>query len=217
MTDTKFAMFDPSHLAADQRRHFFRRAALAPLCLLLVAGLHLVRVWTSNQTPWKGGGFGMFSTVDAESARFLRCYLVTENGRLPLPIPQPREKTVAELRAAPTVAGLQQLAQRLAKHEWRWKDDRQQREAAAVTRAEGLTVTAASLKESSEATSPDPDRLPGAIHALEPVGLRETDDAAIAYAAVEVECWRYRYDRQTGILRSEIMASVSAHRREADR
>src|SRR5262245_51590203 len=209
-------MFNPSHLPSDERRHFFRRAALAPLCLVLVAGLHLVRVWTANQTPWKGGGFGMFSTVDAESARFLRCYLVTENGRLPLPVPQPLEKTIAELSAAPTAEGLKRLAQRLARHEWRWKDERQQRDATAVARVEGVAVTAVSLKGSGEATSCRPNRLPGAIHALEPVALSETDDAAIAYSAVQVECFRYRYDGQTGVLRSEIIASATANRQEAD-
>src|SRR5438105_11942664 len=100
--------------ARYDRWHFCRRAALAPLCLCLVAGLHVVRVWTCRQTPWKGGGFGMFSTVDDESARFLRCYLVTDDGELPLAIPPAADKMVAEIRAAPTQSALDDLAQRLA-------------------------------------------------------------------------------------------------------
>ena len=91
----------------------------APLCLCVVAGLHLFRVWTCDQTPWKGGGFGMFSTVDDESARFARCYLVTESGDLPLPIPPAANKLLAELRAAPTQHKLNELARRLAAQSWR--------------------------------------------------------------------------------------------------
>src|SRR5437763_9271930 len=103
-------MFSPLTLSPHRRRHFYRRAMLAPLCLCLVAGLHLVRVWTCRQTPWKGGGFGMFSTVDDESARFVRGYLLTDRGDLPLQIPSAADKTIAEIRAAPTQSALVNLA-----------------------------------------------------------------------------------------------------------
>src|SRR5262245_41756087 len=112
-------------LPADERRHFLRRVALAPLCLCLVAGLHALRVWTARQTPWKGGGFGMFSTIDSEAHRFLRAYLLTDSGELPLPLPEALDKAVLEQRAAPSQAGLAALAQRLASQAWRWSDDRQ--------------------------------------------------------------------------------------------
>src|SRR5687768_8275436 len=121
-------MFDPRQLPPDERRHFYRRAAIAPLCLCVVAGLQVSRVWCCNQTPWKGGGFGMFSTVDAESARFLRCYLVTDLGELPLPVPDELDKREAELRAAPTIAAAKDLASRLASRRWRWRDEWQRRE-----------------------------------------------------------------------------------------
>jgi len=106
-------------LARDERRHFLRRAALAPLCLCLVAGLHVVRVWTARQTPWKGGGFGMFSTVDSESNRFLRTYLLTDSGELLLPLPPALDKRTAEQRAAPSTAGLREIASRVAAQQWR--------------------------------------------------------------------------------------------------
>lgn len=103
----------------DGRWHFLRRAALAPLCLCLVAGLHVVRVWTARQTPWKGGGFGMFSTVDSESNRFLRAYLITATGELPLQLPPALDKRSGEQRAAPSVDGLRGIATRVAAQEWR--------------------------------------------------------------------------------------------------
>src|SRR5262245_48479783 len=111
-------------LSSDERWHLLRRAALAPLCLLLVAGLQVARVWTARQTPWKGGGFGMFSTIDSEGNRYLRAWLITESGQLPLPLPAALDKPVAEQRAAPSAAGLTTIARRLAAQDWRWTDDR---------------------------------------------------------------------------------------------
>ncbi len=51
-----------------------------PALLVLVACLQLWRAHTQHLTPWKGGGFGMFSTVDAPGKRILRTYLVTPEG-----------------------------------------------------------------------------------------------------------------------------------------
>lgn len=205
-------MFEPSALSPGERRHFYRRAGLAPLCLLLVAGFQVGRVWIARQSPWKGGGFGMFSTVDAESARFLRCYLVTADGRLPLALPPTLDKSVAELKAAPSPGGLQLLAERIARQEWRWWDERQREEAAAIALTEGVAVTAASLKSSATTAPTARDPLPGGQHVLEPIALNQRASAGIPYLAVEVECWRYRYDRTTAVLRGEIMASATADR-----
>ena len=77
------------------------RLALAPLCLCLVALLQLARVHWYEQTPWKGGGFGMFSTVDTRGARFLRLFLVHDDERLSIDVPSPMKKLSRELRAAP--------------------------------------------------------------------------------------------------------------------
>jgi hypothetical protein len=203
-------MFRSSTLSPGERRHFYRRAGLAPLCLLLVAGFQVGRVWLARQTPWKGGGFGMFSTVDAESARFLRCYLVTADGRLPLALPSTLDKSVAELKAAPSPGGLKLLAERIARQEWRWRDERQREEVTAIALAEGVAVTAASLKSSAAPALTAHNLLPGGHHVLEPIALNQRDSAGVRYAAVHVECWRYRYDNTTGVLRAEIMASATA-------
>lgn len=49
-----------------------RLAIIPPLLLLLVAGIQIYLAKTANLTPWKGGGFGMFSTNDGNANRFLR-------------------------------------------------------------------------------------------------------------------------------------------------
>ena len=95
-----------------------RRVWLAPICLCLVAGLHCLRVTTAGQTPWKGGGFGMFSTIDSEHSRFVHAYLLSKDGPLPLQIPSELDKKVAELRAAPHQALAKELAAKLAERSW---------------------------------------------------------------------------------------------------
>ena len=110
-------------------RLFWRRVFLAPVCLCAVAALHLYRVSACRQTPWKGGGFGMFSTVDSEDSRFLRCRktdvgcmsgseMHAESGQT-APIVIPRYLSREELRArvAPTPRRLAKLAGLLSESE----------------------------------------------------------------------------------------------------
>jgi hypothetical protein len=208
-------MLDLRTLSPAQRRHFYRRVAIAPLCLCLVAALHLTRVMWSNQTPWKGGGFGMFSTVDSESARFLRAYLVLPGGEVPLPIPEALAKREAEIRAAPNRTALNEMARRLAGQRWRWRDSRQERQAEIIAAAKGEAITAAMLdrpvNKSVDATSRP---TAGSEHVLEPVGHDDADPNALAFTAVRVECWRYRFDKRSGELRAEKMLDGRASRQE---
>jgi hypothetical protein len=214
----RLSMVQLSELTPAERQQFYRRALLAPVCLCLVAALHLARVWTVHQTPWKGGGFGMFSTVDAESARFLRCWLITNEGKLPLPLPPAVEKPVAEMRAAPSQAGLMQLATRLAAQSWRWRDDRQQSQRQAITNIEGVAVSAAALR--SEPNETDVAALTiqrnltavGLEHVLEPVPLDQSASGAVLFSAVRVECWRYWFDPAAGQLRAEKIMEIKALR-----
>ena len=52
----------------------------APIALLLGVAFQRYNVVVHDQTPWVGGGFGMFSTVDVPGARLLRTYLLTDRG-----------------------------------------------------------------------------------------------------------------------------------------
>src|SRR5262245_11829423 len=50
--------------------------AIIPASLLIVVAcvqIYLAR--NANLTPWKGGGFGMFSTTDGNANRYLRVYV----------------------------------------------------------------------------------------------------------------------------------------------
>lgn len=61
------------------------------LPILLATAVALSQIWlarTRDLTPSKGGGFGLFSTVDKLENRNLRAYLLTEKQEIPFAIPQ---------------------------------------------------------------------------------------------------------------------------------
>jgi hypothetical protein len=202
-------------MSPAERSLFYRRAALAPLCLCLVAGLHVARVWTAGQTPWKGGGFGMFSTVDDESARFVRCYLVTDDDEIPLPVPPAAEKFVAELRAAPTQARLDELARRLAGQSWRWRNERQGREAAAIAAADGSKITSAVFQADAKPAdhADTSQKSAGASkHILEPIPRDAARRDAVAFTGVRIQCLKYHYDARGRVLAAKELLSARTQR-----
>lgn len=89
-------------------------------CLLLciVASLQIYLAFTRSLSPWKGGGFGMFSTVDAPRARFLRIYLVNEKQETPVLVPDEMRMMALEARTFPTDARLSNLAHKVVQGTW---------------------------------------------------------------------------------------------------
>ena len=60
-------------------------AAIVPCVLALVALTQIVTASTTELSPWRGAGFGMFSTIDAPSHRVLRIEMETAAGeRIPV-------------------------------------------------------------------------------------------------------------------------------------
>jgi hypothetical protein len=52
-----------------------RSLAFIPVVILLfIGGIQIYLGKTTNLTPWKGGGFGMFSTTDGAANRSLRVF-----------------------------------------------------------------------------------------------------------------------------------------------
>lgn len=54
-------------------------AAVPALFLLVVASVQIYLVHSGRLTPWKGGGFGMFSTTDGNMFRSLRVFVSAPN------------------------------------------------------------------------------------------------------------------------------------------
>ena len=89
----------------------------APAILVLIAVLQLYRAHTQHLTPWKGGGFGMFSTADAQGNRILRTYLVTPEGEA-LALRGTFTPQRARVLAMPDTRTLQQIAREMAATKW---------------------------------------------------------------------------------------------------
>jgi hypothetical protein len=86
--------------------------ACIPSALLCVVALHhTCRVSCEGLTPWKGGGFGMFSTIDSEADRFARLSVTTEGGEtLAVPIPDEYRRPVDRARLLPWAPATAALA-----------------------------------------------------------------------------------------------------------
>jgi hypothetical protein len=91
---------------------------IVPLLLVFVACIQLYRAFSMQQSPWKGGGFGMFSTVDSPGARFLRIRIHTATGEFPVTLPKILQPQGLMARTVPSEANAKQLAVALLKMTW---------------------------------------------------------------------------------------------------
>lgn len=92
-----------------------RRLRWLPPALLIAIALNQLRlVYTSDLTPWCGGGFGMFSTTDGRSARHLHAYAMSPGLVLELEVPIELGQRAAAALALPGEARLRALAADLA-------------------------------------------------------------------------------------------------------
>ena len=81
--------------------------------LVLVALVQITLAHTANLDPWKGGGFGMFSTADRIGARQLRATALAGPREVPLRIPQAYQFEVRRAISMPTDAALENFAELL--------------------------------------------------------------------------------------------------------
>jgi hypothetical protein len=91
---------------------------LVPALLTVVAVGQHVLATASTLSPWKGGGFGMFSTVDAPVARFVRAHVVAGSVEYAVDPPAALAARVRIIRAWPRPGNVDDLARRLARLRW---------------------------------------------------------------------------------------------------
>ncbi len=91
---------------------------LVPGILIVIVVLQNILTQTTPLTRWKGGGFGMFSTIDSTGARYLKCYLLTSEGDVPVRTPGRFAQEIRDIRLWPTSQGLMDLAEELTNLEW---------------------------------------------------------------------------------------------------
>ena len=88
-----------------------RLAILAPTALLLaIAAAQMTFARTSGLSPWKGGGFGMFASVDGLPFRWIRLYVTAPDRSEELAVPQSLEERAHKAATWPHSRALQKLA-----------------------------------------------------------------------------------------------------------
>lgn len=94
---------------------------LPSVLLVIVAGTQIVLARTAGMTPWKGGGFGMFSTLDHGAYRGVEAVIEGPNRSEALEIPPSLEELAARAATCPTDWLLRQLAERIVARERRYE------------------------------------------------------------------------------------------------
>lgn len=154
-------------------------AYLAPAVLVGVSGIQISLAQTQRLMAWKGGGFGMFSTVDRLGARFPRVYLLTDDGSFTAELPANLRRLAEETSAIPSSGRLSGLARRLGRQTWLPKDLVPEREGSNLPNAR-FTASA----EEAFAISSSVGRFRVAERHEQP-----NAETALALAGVRVEAW----------------------------
>lgn len=180
----------------------------SPLLLCAVACVQIYLAMTKSLSPWKGGGFGMFSTVDSPDARFLRIYLINGNEETAVLVPDHLKTLGREVQTIPSTALASDLARRLAHGTWtpyRMTDPVRYYQ---NTQTGNNSETFAGLAGPSDASVPNSSNTRDIVKTL-PDGqvvfpkllrMRELGaplskgEEAVAFQRVRVEVWRYSLD-----------------------
>jgi hypothetical protein len=98
-----------------------RSRLLPPLLLTVVALLQIVLARTADLTAWKGGGFGMFSTLDHGAYRGVDIVVEGPERSESLEIPPSLEIAAARAAAFPVDWLMRDLAERVVARERRYE------------------------------------------------------------------------------------------------
>lgn len=98
-----------------------RRVAIAlPTALLLaVAAVQMTLAGTDDLSPWKGGGFGMFASVDGLPFRWVRLYVSAPARSEELTVPPSLEEQAHRVVTWPHERAMQGLARAVLARERR--------------------------------------------------------------------------------------------------
>jgi hypothetical protein len=176
----------------------------------LLAAVAVVQSWQSERldlSPWKGGGFGMFSTVDAPKARFLRLFLETPEGEVPVPPPASLARSLREVQTLPTARRLSRLVTQLAAATWAVPD---------LPRVE-LERVEQTPETTLEEGGPQPHGISTPVVAPVPLLLLAGEQVPAGFTpietrAVRVEVWRFRFEPERARLEMEHLRSARAER-----
>jgi hypothetical protein len=93
------------------------RSVLPAFVLVLVAGTQIVLVKAAGLTAWKGGGFGMFSTIDDAPHRTIRIVVEAPSRSEEAELAPSLDDDVARALTLPSQYRLGRLAEAVAARE----------------------------------------------------------------------------------------------------
>jgi hypothetical protein len=167
---------------------------LAPALLCGVAVLQMTVTAQTPLSPWKLGGFGMYSSVDSVRARWIRAVLVTSAGELPISFDRLLEdrpelaRRARAVRSLPDPVSLSAIGEELLQGPKGFVDCTPE----ALRQGEGrrTRIRAAFVRM----------RAPGPSRAF---GCRR-----MVVAGLRLEIWRHRYESDTRRLIGEKLVEV---------
>lgn len=97
-------------------------ARFLPATLLVVVALTQIALWRAvDMTPWKGGGFGMFATLDHGAFRGVQVVVEAPDRSETLDIPPSLDEIAARVATCPSDWLLRQLAEGVVARERRYE------------------------------------------------------------------------------------------------
>ncbi len=155
-----------------------------PAVLIAVALTQITWAHTRDLTPWKGGGFGMFASVDLLTYRPIKAEFDTEVGPIAIDVHDFREasdrvsKLYTNARGLPDERRLGHLVDQMARAEW---------------------VVDGGVAE-FHAWLDDPD--------AGPVVRDEDERRALQVYGVDLEVWRVTYERHAEFIEPELIIEL---------
>ena len=104
---------------ADSRPRAEWRALLPVSLLIMVAAVQVTLATTAGLTPWKGGGFGMFSTTDDGGRRYVRIFVSAAERSEEITVPPSLDDAARRAAALPGDTHLARLARGVVDRERR--------------------------------------------------------------------------------------------------
>lgn len=197
-------------LAASEMRE--RLAPYAPATALTVVAL--LQIYASTVGPlsaWKGGGFGMFSTIDSPGSRFLRAYLHTEGHAVIVRVPASLLGLEREIRTLPLRRRLQDLANQMGNGIWV--------STSVIPPGDRYRQLWRRYEEGQKGASREDKAAEAAIEAqnvrwvYRMLDGRDRDDAGdpVRVDRLDLEVWQIRFDRTRERLEAAPILSASAN------
>ena len=195
----------------------------SPILLCAIACLQIFLAMTRSLSPWKGGGFGMFSTVDSPDARFLRIYLVNGSEETAVLLPDNLKTLGRELQTIPSDALASDLAQRLARGTWtpyrmtdpvrHYQNTQTGNDIETLDGLAGPSDIASNGGNSADVIKTLPDGqviFPKLLRMRAKGSPASKGEEAVAFQRVRVEVWKYKLDAGASQLKAAKFLEATA-------